>query len=92
LTCAANRQEVADLAVDEQALVDALLIVTNDLLTDGLDILGAEDEGMQALGERLRNEFVAEVTPPSASGLPAFSSDCDETDDDGLAALESLTN
>ena len=92
LTCAANKQEVADLTVDEQAQVDALLIATNDLLTDGLDVLGAEAEGMQDFGERLREEFLGEVTPDSASGLPAFSSDCDETDDDGLQALEILTN
>lgn len=86
-TCDDNAQAVADLLVEQTEVRNSALVETNTLLNFGFTILGEEDQDLQDFSEALRDEFAASTTAVQASGLPAFTEDCDDEDDDQLEML-----
>jgi len=88
-TCDANAEAVDDLVISQTIVREEAIIDTNTELTQGITILGEDDEGLEVFGNRMRLEFAAGPAIDQASGLPAFSEDCDDEDS---AELENATN
>lgn len=98
--CEANRVSVEGLIDSETIVRDNAIIQTNVELTRGITILGettqsglgSTTEGLSEFGERMRDEFAAGPAIPQASGLPAFSPDCDASDSARLGEATDIIN
>ena len=92
-TCDANAVAVADLITSETIVRDEAILETSTELDRGLTILGEDGETTEDFANRMRDQFAADgpaVEP--ASGLPAFSDDCDAEDSADLEEATSIIN
>ena len=88
-TCDANAVAVSEIIAATEIIRDEAIIVSSQELARGLNILGEDGENTEAFATRMQLEFTQGPAIPEASGLPAFSEDCDAEDS---AELEYATN
>jgi hypothetical protein len=90
-TCDANAVAVSDIIAAQTLVRDEAILVTSQELARGLNILGEDGEDQEVFATRMQTQFTSGPAIPEASGLPAFSDDCDAEDsaelDDAITVI-----